>query len=344
MKKIACLILLLVLVFPVFSEQLAVLPELTRPSMMEISGDELFVLDGMEVLVYSLTDFKFLRKFGKQGEGPGELMFNPELPLCMLFDKEHVVLNSFNKMIHFTKAGKMVKEVKLPPITMQAIPFGENYAVTKFTRNTEGEGSIDVILLDGEMKELKTLTTTKLLNSFKKRQIAVPFMSVFIRSASDKLYAFAHQKGLHIDVFDLDGKPLKPVEHAYEKIKVTEPYKKKTFEWLKAQPAFKNVPEELKKMIFFPEYLPVLQHFMVKEGKIYIETTRTEKGKAEFIILDLDGKLLKRNFLPDNTIETIRGTPAANYTFAGDKYYYLVDNADEEEWELHRHRHAAGPS
>jgi hypothetical protein len=320
---------------PGFSERPVVLSDLANPSMMDTDGENLYILDGVEAYVYSLKDFRLLHKFGKRGEGPGELMVNNELPASMLLAGEEVILFSFNKIIHFTKTGNMVKEAKLPLITSQVIPFGKNYALSKFTRGPDGVGVMHILLFDGELKELKKLYKASLLNSFKERKIAVPLSTVYIQSSGDKLFVFDQQKDFHIKVFDLEGNELKPLEKTYEKIKTSEDFKKEKMDWLKVQPAFKEIPEEVKNMIFFPEYLPVMRHFLVKDEKMYVETFKRKGPLSEFFILDFKGNTLKNVFLPNAKADTIRPGPAAGYTFLNNKYYYLVENVDEEEWELH---------
>ncbi|NTU52059.1 MAG: hypothetical protein HGA94_06470, partial [Candidatus Aminicenantes bacterium] len=42
------------------------------PEMITVSGDTLYVVEGPEVLAFSLKDRALLRKIGGRGEGPGE--------------------------------------------------------------------------------------------------------------------------------------------------------------------------------------------------------------------------------------------------------------------------------
>ena len=75
-------------------KMLAVLPEVNNATMMDISGSELFIMDNVEVLVYSMKDYRLLRKFGKRGEGPGELLTLPDVPFTMTVHDEKIILNS----------------------------------------------------------------------------------------------------------------------------------------------------------------------------------------------------------------------------------------------------------
>lgn len=337
MRKIMFIILLVLLIFSsfVFSEKLSVLAELTNPAMIEINGDELYVLDGAEVYVYSLHDYGFLRKFGKKGEGPGELLPQPDLPIVMQIYSEYVLLNSFNKMIYFSKTGEMIKEKRIPFLTFQIMPLGKNYAASKFTRNSRGGSQVSVLLFDDEFKELKKLYETELLNDFGKGKVAFPLLDTFIQCSSDQLFVADQQSDFEIQRFDLEGNRLTPIKRSYQKIKITETFKKKSWEWLQLQPVFRTFPDVFKQMIYFPDYLPDIRNFLVKDKKIYVQTYKTKETLSQFFIIDLNGSMLKTAFLPGADKERLRPNPAVTYSFKDNKYYYLEENLDTEEWELH---------
>lgn len=337
MKKILFIFLFISLIFtlPGFSKRLVVLPELADPTMVEISGDEIYILDDVIVHVYSLKDHRHLRKFGKKGEGPGEIFTTPDMPITMQLFDEYIILNSFNKMIYFSKSGRMIKEKRIPFIAFQVIPFGENYAVTKFNRSSDGTSKASVLLFDSELKEIKRLYENDLLNDLRKGKIAVPLVNIFIRCSDERVFVFDQQKEFVIEVFDLGGNNLSTIKMDYRKIKISEAYKKKTLDWLKVQPAFKTVPENVKDMIYFTEYLPVVRNSLVKDQKIFVQTYKTRDRLSEFFILDFIGKVNKQLFLPGADRDQIRPSPAATYAFQGNKYYYLVEDMDEEQWELH---------
>ncbi len=89
-------------------------------------------------------------------------------------------------------------------------------------------------------------------------------------------------------------------------------------------------------MIYFPEYLPVIRNILVIDKEIYVQTYKTKERLSEFFILDLNGSVLKTVFLPAAKWERkLRPTPAVTYAFKDNKYYYLEENMDKEEWELH---------
>ena len=328
---------LLIFSFQGFSEKLTVLAELTDPSILEIDGQEIFILDEARVYVYSLQDYGLIRQFGKKGEGPGELKTLQDIPITMQVFKEYVLLNSYNKIVFFSKSGKMLKEKRIPFLAFQIVPFGKNYAVTKFTRSPDGGSQLSVLLFNPKFEELKRLYETELQNDMRKKKIAFPFAITFSQCSGDRLLVVDQKKEFEILRFDLEGNRLVPIKKPYQKIPVSETFKKESWEWLKLQPSYKLVPERLTQMIYFPEYLPVIRNLLVKEQKIYLQTYKTKDSLSEFFILDLQGRVEKTLFLPGASKDRqIRPNPAVTYTFKGDEYYYLEEDMEEEEWNLHK--------
>ncbi len=333
---ILLLLLLFALVGTAFAEKPALLPELVNPSLVETDGEMMFILDGDRVKVYSLKDYRLDFSFGKRGEGPGEWVSSPDLPPTMRLHNGRVFITCFNKLLVFSKDGKLVREAKIPIPAFQVVPFGKKYAAVRFNRRDDGSSQAAVMLLDETLKPYKTLYEADLVNNFRKKKIAFPLLDTFIRSAGGKLYVFDKQKDFVIEVFDTDGKRLPPISHPYRRIRVTEAYKKEKLEWLKVHPAIKGVPFDIMKMLVFPEFLPVFRNVTVSGGKIYITTYRKKGKEFEFFIMDLQGKIQKRLFLHDAIEDAIRPNPAAVYAFTGNTYYYLVEDEEEEQWELHK--------
>jgi hypothetical protein len=308
--------------------------DLAKPTQIDIRGEELYVLEEAEVKVYSLKNFQFLRKFGKKGEGPGELIPNPEIPLQMNLFKENITLNSPYKRITFSKTGKILGESSVTFFTSQIIPFDNKFIVVKNKPSDQGEVHSHVLLLDSQLKELKTLYIYKGLISFKKGKIVIPPRLVFIRSSLDRIFVMSHGNDFQIDIFDPRGNALKPIKMDYPKIELTGAYKKEITGWLKLQPIFKAVPAAIVKMLYFSENLPTIRNFLVKDKKVYVQTYKKKVEQGEFFIFDFNGKLLKKVYLPGITTP-VQTNPNTTYTVKGNKYYYLIENIESEKWELH---------
>ncbi len=334
MKKLLVFLSMILLFLVMNGEKLTVLSELTNPSILKSDGERLFVLDGYKVFVYSMKDYKLLYEFGKRGEGPGELLASSDVPLTMALNGNQLIVNSHNKMVYFQKNGKYIKELKIPFFAFNILPFGENFAVTKFLRKKDGSSTINVNLCDKNLKMVKVIYSSTLLNDQGKGKIAYPLLSTNIWCSDKKLYVFDQLKDFIIDIYDLSGNKIKTIKKDYKKIKIDKAYKKEKLEWFKIQPAFKEAPDRIRDMVYFLDYLPSIDNFSISNQKIFVQTSKIKDGKAEFIILNNNGETEKTLMLPNARIEAIRPSPITNYLFINNNYYYLTDI--EEEWELNR--------
>ncbi len=339
MRKVICLLVFLCAVFTGFgyAEKLSVLPGLNSPTTIEIVDNELFVIDSVVVYVFSLKDYKLVRKFGKRGEGPGELLPNPEISPQMEVLDGKVYVSTPTKSICFSKEGKMLSEKKFAVFSPQIIHHGKYYALTKAAEGSDGIQRFKVGLYDANMKGVKDIYSRNREAAYKKGKIEIPPFLLYIRSYKDKLYVFDHVKGFHIDVFDKDGKPLKPIDVDYDKVKVTKAYEKELFDWLSIQPHYKESTMDVKSMIAVAEYLPVMKTFLISEDKIYVQTYVEKDGKSEFVIVDLKGKVLKKLFLPvEIDAMKIQASPDVLFAFRGDTCYCIKENTEDEVWVLHK--------
>lgn len=162
-------------------KKIATFPDIYRPSMMDISNNEVYILDGYSVKVYSLDGFRFLREFGKKGEGPGELSTTSDTGLTMIVKGENVYLNSVYKIIVYGKTGKIIKEKKFRDFLVEAVPIGENYVLT-FFKWIEGTAHAITKLSDKDFQEKKVLYKSKLPQSHRIRKISIPQLCTYVRT------------------------------------------------------------------------------------------------------------------------------------------------------------------
>jgi len=296
-------------------------------------------VDGVEVYVYSLGDYRLLRKFGKKGEGPGEFLPGGEIPIQLQFFKDFLVLNSTRKIAYFTRQGKLVKEKNIPFTFTQILPFGSNYGVVKFTATQNHSQMYSVILYDANFREIKKLySSTRPRPSRAERGIKIPKL-IYIDSTGNELFVVDQKDDSYIRVFDLSGKPLKPIKTNLPRLKVDESIKNEFLEWFQTSKFYKVYGvrgEELKRVLHFPEFLPAIRIFRLKGGIFYIQTYKTkDNNQSEFIFLNINGNQLNRIYLPSGEMRKVQIGPHMLYSFVRGRYYYLVENVDREEWELH---------
>jgi hypothetical protein len=97
---------------------------------------------------------------------------------------------------------------------------------------------------------------------------------------------------------------------------------------------YKQQYEELTHRLAFPDYFPGIEDFQVTDNKIYVSTWKVENGGNEWFIFDLQGKLLKRLFVPIAFLMPLEPYP---YTVKNDNLYQLIEN-ENEQWELYANR------
>jgi hypothetical protein len=90
------------------------LPFVLRPEMIQIDGEELFVLENTEITVYSTKTLKILRKFGKNGPGPGEWMTVPGWMHQMQIHNGMVLVTDVKKLLYYSKEQIFWLGTKIP--------------------------------------------------------------------------------------------------------------------------------------------------------------------------------------------------------------------------------------
>jgi hypothetical protein len=308
------------------------LPEVNKTELiLWADQDQFYVVDGTSVLIYSLKDFKLIKKFGKTGEGPQEFANNQQFRVWLDVNGDNLLVNSFGKLSWFTKKGVYIKEAKLPnPFVLWIQKFGKRYLAMGFPQG--GKVRYRTLnLYDDKFNVVKELV--KMEENFQPGKGFNVLNTTPIHFVDgDKLYV-AWTKDFLIQVFDLEGKELYTITHKLEKRKVTGQEKKDFTKFLETYPATKDYIEYLKP-ILFPEYWPMIGGLNVENNKVYVTTSKKldEEGKFQLLIFDLKGKLLK-----DTIIPLIMDTPVIPYpnTFKHNKVYQLVENEEEENWEIH---------
>ena len=347
MKTFILLVILLVLVWPGFSDLVGPLPGVMKPDNITVYEKELYVVEGSEISIYSLKDLKLIRKFGKKGEGPGELISIPGFYNKVMVFPDHLLVEGANKMIFFSKQGELIKEKKKSFVLLLAIPLGENWVVNRYKQSDDKLLYSTIAICNPELEEIKELYRQKHVQQGVPPTLKLDMVMdfVYFSACDDKIFIDRSADGFIVDVFDNQGKKLYQVEKEYEKIKVSEDQKKEIINRFKEGPNIKAQSqqlggwEELKKIFTmnFPGFYPAIQEMTITGKKIYIQTFKLKDNKSEYVVMDLKGNISKRVYLPrfENTPLIAKIIGAKLHTIYNDKLYYLMENEDEEEWELY---------
>jgi hypothetical protein len=331
MKKIVLFLIIILFVFTVMqSKRITVLKEVSKPNLMVAGNDRLYITEGATIYIYSSKDFQLLKKFGKRGEGPGE--FNiPDIgaPLIVFPFDGKLMVNSNARVSFFSKDGEFIEEFKVLPFLVYQ-PFGNSYIGTGNAVDEKGQMVLSLNLYNAKFERVKELYKTDMVMGASV-SFNFPITTFDFPVYKDRIYIAAGKEGFVIEVFDNKGNKLYRIKKDYQQLPVPEEYKKKTMEWCKIY--FKQYWDMFRNRISFKEYYPAVQRMVVTDDRIYILTFKKQNEDTECIIFDLEGNEQKRVYLP---LPQTYGTEIPIFDIHNQGFYYLVENEDEEVWELHR--------
>ena len=305
------------------------LPNLNKPNSITIDNNQIFIVDRANIFIFSIDNFGLIAKFGKIGEGPGEFI-NEDIFLQILSDR--ILVNNTSKKLFFSKNGKYMKETKIPSYVNNVKKIGNNYIGFKWDINPKADDFyISYNLYDSNFKKLKELHRGKaMIHKNRTRDI----FEIFFYDVVKNKIVIAHRKGFFLDIFDIDGNKLNSITRNNKPIHFGEKDKKEIVSYWNSQPYYKGFYKRMKKRLNFPKYFPEIYQCRVSSTKIYIMTYLKKDNKRECFIYDLDGKYLKRIFLP---LKNESPVDHGIFTIYNDKLYQIIENLNDEIWELHIH-------
>ncbi len=337
MKKIIRFIILFLLIgFGIFlqGQRLAILKELAKPTNLLIDGQILLISDETNQLhLYSFKNFKHIAQLCRSGEGPGEAQYVGRV----ILNKEYIFRYIQGKNIYYSRDGKFQKEFKTRGIrNLFFYPIGKKFVNQQSVRKNGNEDSSNEISLFTFSPD-EGMKFEKLLYWFKYKPITWkgarrPYRFFYdnheVVIFEDKIFIGDSMRGLFVQCFDKDGKNISQVKLEIEKTKFPDWYEND----LKIQLKNNGQWDLFNNQFYFehPDYYPDFYQFFVGKNKIYFLTFVRKGDQREVVITDWHGKLIKKSYIP-----WVHFPYERNFTIFEDKFYWLVDNQDTEEWELH---------
>jgi hypothetical protein len=334
MRQITLTLIVLTFILPGLAAAAPVtLPDLVRPDVLLIDGNDMVIAERASISIYSLKDFKLIKKFGRAGDGPQEFRLMPMgLPLTVILSPDHIIVNSLNRISYFTREGDFVKEKKT--VTMQMLPFQDKFIGTgvQFEKKFGGAAVVYSFYND-KGEKIKDICANKAPLLRGEGIMLIDFLSQIYpryKIYGDRIFA-AGKQILQIDIYDKNGSALNPAKKDYEKQPLGEEDKKELQKAYEIHPIYKAFWDGIKQSVAIPEYFPPFKDFLIADKKIYVQTFKRKNNKTEFFVFDIDGKYLESVFLPLEFQDVV--TPCL-YAIDGGKFYQLAEN-DDEQWDLH---------
>jgi hypothetical protein len=333
-KIIKTLVILIFCSGAAFASRTVPLPGLINPDSITVDKNRIYITDGAAISIYSREDFKLIKKFGKKGEGPREfkVAMGATAKLKISVQPDQIIVNSIGRVSFFTKDGNYIKEINVPTGN-NFIPLGNGFVGYATTRDNKILYLL-INLYDADLKKIKEIFRKEYYFQANKRMNLIKLGCANKRRA---VYSVCRNKLLVegendiIHVFDEKGEKKRDIKQDYEKLKIPETRKAEIMDDIYTLFTGQVVRKIIKEKGYFPDRFPA-RIFTTADDKIYIPTYMNNEGKNEFIIFDIDGKLLKKVYVPFKAQQFLLPYP---YTVKDGTLFQLVENDETEEWELH---------
>ncbi|MFA9452731.1 MAG: hypothetical protein ACERK6_02350 [Candidatus Aminicenantaceae bacterium] len=316
------------------AERIGLLPGILEPDGFQISDSEVFILEGATVSVFDLATLSLKRRFGREGQGPGEVEITPWLSNTLLISTDRTAIDSANKLVLYTRDGKLIREKLRQPQFTQVVPWGENYAVRLRIAGTEKDPKqySSILILSGETNDLRELYRQPF--AAQREQLDMIPDSIHFQVHENNLYVEKSPEGFVIDVYDPVGRKIREIRREYEKRPVTSADRLLCEQLLKEDPMM-NIQEEnwelfkTRTQLKYPESFPAIRDFVIADDRIYVQTFQSNEAGDEFLVLDLEGKLHRSVFLPKvrepGFTERMMGIGVRLFCINEGRYFYLKE-------------------
>lgn len=323
-KKCCIFALFICLSGIMLAKKVTIFPDLFHPIGIVIDNQHIYISQGFNVFIYSAKDFKFIKKFGEKGEGPGEFL---EIPYIYL-RSSHLIASTNNKVLYYTRGGEFLRERNTRPAGTWFVPFKDIFAARKYIRGKDGLLYHGVMLLDAEMNRIKDIYQH--LHGY--QGLGAEFnpltMSPPEFSACDDLLFMLNGERTKVLVFNKKGEKLFELNDPEKPNKFTAEDKR---EFIKISKGYNR----LKKIIKFPAYHPPIRWFYTDpvQKRVYLETENTENGNRRWRVYNFKGEFIKKMMLPVLNEEYTSLNFELLNAFYGGNCYQLKEK--QEIWELH---------
>lgn len=258
------------------------------------------VLDGKECRVLAFdAEGKFVRAFGRKGQGPGEL--NGPIGIAVTPANEIMVEDSLNRRLsYFARDGKFLRQ--------QSTAQGTGMGLAGLVMDRRGRMAGRSLFMDGgkigfevrtydpDLKPGASLARIEMGGLGKPRIDPLTSAPGLVLSSDERGRIFlGSPEGYRIRIYDFEGRLLRTVEREYDPVPVKKEDHDRIFKILGGIQATGGL--NLKEMITIPDAYPAYLMFIVDpDGRILVRTF--EKGKADkeyfFDLFDSRGRYVHR--------------------------------------------------
>ena len=273
------------------------------PDASFVSASALDVLPDGTVYVVDTKDSRvkvfdaegrFLRVFGRQGQGPGEM--NQPTGILVTPDKEILVEDILNRRLAifaldgtFRRHISTAKALGLSGIQMD----GRGLIVARSIGLAEGgKMALEVKTYDAEFNPKVRLGSFEMQITAQTKVNPFSAMNLLYALGREGLLYLGSAKAYEIRIVSAEGRLLKTIGRDYDPVPVTQADKDEMLKTLGGLPGV-----NLKDMIQFPDVYPPFSNFVLAgEGRLLVKTFEKGQAKKEFYwdVFDADGRYIAR--------------------------------------------------
>lgn len=327
------------------TERVFALPELEHPRQIVADKERVYFVDRRDIVVYYLSDGLFLKRIGKLGQGPGEFAMGPNR-LAVLGDR--LIVKDQWSSEWFNLEGIRIGGHNDPdPIAFyQYLPVGRNFVGFAWLRNDDGSLAPPT----GRIYDSHLMLKREFFGELPAFPAAPPPPGsaepagksdrLLIRDYGDyavyenRVYVADSRREFPISVFDENGVLIREIKLPVDKVKVPKNFVDSVVKEWKASRDWETYYRHVNPVV--PEYFPALVDFKIDDGRIYALTAARKDGLYEIIAMDLEGRILGREFrfpLRPNFEEPFFN--GLRYDIEGDKLVWFEYNDEKNCYELH---------
>jgi hypothetical protein len=338
MKKLLFLLLLifLILIKHMSADSFRELPELLTPTSLVADDRNLYIADGTTVVICSLANGSRVKKFGTEGDGPGEFKVLPNLPITLHLHNHDLYVSSLGKVSVYSTGGIFKKEIRNTSLVLNPIPCG-HILLGKGYAQHEGNLYFTVNIYDRELKKIREIhrERSQYYRGSNKKFDPIDATGPGIAVGSNRLFLNIGNNRDTIAVFDLEGNQLYAITHPFREIKLTGDHIKRYMEYLERDINFRDFVARTKHLFRFNKLFPLVQYLLIDGGKIFVISYENSHGKRDLYAFTLNGQFLKQLEIPlvSQNVDT-----AFPFTVYRGKLYQIVEDEEQERWQLFVHR------
>ena len=309
--------------------KVATMSEITRPVNILVDADQIYIVSGAKIYIYSAKDYSFKKVFGKKGEGPGEFKVENNIDLQLSPLHNDLMITTSNKLQFYSKDGNEIKVILNPQNVRGVLRFSTNNYLGRSYEDREGKLAESINLYDSNFNKIKEVYQRIQLKTGDRRIYLFDLEKRIVFKGGREHIYILNKNDFNIRVYDKNGNFSHTIEKDFPVVEITDNDKELLFNYYKL--LVKDFTR-LKPRLVIPKYYPAIYDFSEIDNKLYVLTWKVVDKKREILVVDLKGNMLLKSFIPHKG--PLRGDGNSPYCFYNNKLYQLYDNPDTETWEL----------